>query len=42
MEVDEENAFAAREYEGQVYYFCNRKCMAKFMDDPAAYAKKAE
>jgi YHS domain-containing protein len=42
MQVDEEEAAAGLEYEGETYYFCSRGCMAKFKNDPQAYAKKAE
>jgi YHS domain-containing protein len=42
MQVDEENAAAGLEYEGEAYYFCSRACMKKFEDDPRSYAKKAE
>jgi YHS domain-containing protein len=42
MEVDEENAAAGLEYEGEAYYFCSRACLKKFEDSPSSYAKKAE
>ena len=41
MDVEEEEAVAGLEYEGQVYYFCNRECMKKFEANPAEYVKKA-
>jgi YHS domain-containing protein len=42
MQVDEENAAAGVEYEGDVYYFCSRACLEKFEDNPNSYVKKAE
>ena len=41
MQVDEENAAAGLEYEGEAYYFCSRACLKKFEDNPSAYTKKA-
>jgi Cu+-exporting ATPase len=40
-QVDEDEAAAGLEYEGDAYYFCSRKCMQKFKEDPAAYVKKS-
>lgn len=41
-QVEEEEAAAGLEQEGETYYFCSRKCMQKFKNDPGAYAKKTE
>jgi Cu+-exporting ATPase len=41
-QIDEDEAAAGLEHEGEAYYFCSRGCMQKFKDDPAAYVKKSE
>lgn len=37
MEVDEENAPATTEYQGQTYYFCAPGCKVTFEQDPEQY-----
>ncbi|KAA3644265.1 MAG: YHS domain-containing protein [Chloroflexi bacterium] len=37
MEVDEQNAAATSEYQGQTYYFCAPGCKAAFDKDPQKY-----
>ena len=37
MTVEEANAAATSEYEGNTYYFCSRGCRAQFERDPAKY-----
>jgi YHS domain-containing protein len=37
MQVDEENAAATYEYQGQTYYFCAPGCKDAFEKDPEKY-----
>ncbi len=37
MEVDEKNAAATSEYEGQTYYFCAPGCKVAFEKNPEKY-----
>ena len=39
MEVDENNAAATVEYEGQTYYFCAPGCKVAFEKDPEKYVQ---
>jgi YHS domain-containing protein len=38
MTVDEKQAAAAANYQGQTYYFCSAGCKARFENAPAKYA----
>jgi len=42
MEVDEAQAAARSEYQGQTYYFCSESCKAEFDKDPASFAENVE
>lgn len=42
MEVDEENAAATYEYEGETYYFCAPGCKTAFEKDPEQYLRDDE
>ncbi|MFQ6078727.1 MAG: YHS domain-containing protein [Thermodesulfobacteriota bacterium] len=42
MEVDEEKAAAAYEYEGKTYYFCAVGCKDKFVQAPEKFVKKED
>lgn len=42
MEIDKDNAVAAYEYKGKVYYFCNLGCKDKFVQDPEKYIAQEE
>jgi YHS domain-containing protein len=35
--VDEENAAAEAEFDGERYYFCSEDCKNKFTEDPEHY-----
>ena len=37
MEVDEQNAKARSQYQGQTYYFCSEGCKQKFDQRPDQY-----
>ena len=37
MEVQPESAAGSETYQGQVYYFCGKSCVAKFRAEPAKY-----
>ena len=37
MQVDEQNAAAQSEYEGQTFYFCSEGCKEKFEQNPEQY-----
>ncbi len=39
MDVDEETAAAASEYQGKTYYFCAPGCKKAFDDNPAKYTE---
>lgn len=41
MEVDEKQAAAKAQYDGQTYYFCNPGCKATFEKDPGKYATRS-
>lgn len=38
MQVDEQNAAARSEYEGQTFYFCSEGCKEKFEQNPEQYS----
>ena len=38
MQVDDRDAAAQSEYEGETYYFCSQGCKKKFDQDPEQYA----
>lgn len=40
MQVDEKNAAAQSDYQGQTYYFCSENCKEKFDQNPQQYAKQ--
>ncbi len=40
MEVHENLAAAATQYEGETFYFCSTRCLGKFQDNPVAYVEK--
>ncbi len=40
MEVHENLAAAATQYNGETFYFCSTRCHGKFQDNPAAYVEK--
>jgi YHS domain-containing protein len=40
MEVNEQNAAARAEYQGQTYLFCSQDCKNKFDQNPQQYAKQ--
>jgi len=37
MDVEEKNAAATSEYNGQTYYFCAKGCKKAFDEEPAKY-----
>ena len=37
MEINQANAGASIEYDGQMYYFCSVSCRDMFMDDPQQF-----
>jgi adenylate cyclase len=37
MRIEEDDAAATAEYDGQTYYFCSQACHDVFVSDPAAY-----
>ena len=37
MDVEEKNAAATSEYNGQTYYFCAKVCKKAFDEEPAKY-----
>lgn len=41
MEVEEDDAVASSEYQGNVYYFCSDACREAFERSPAEYARQA-
>ena len=40
MQVDENNAKATSEYNGQKVYFCSEQCKTKFDNNPQQYTRK--
>ncbi|MGE5568728.1 MAG: YHS domain-containing protein [Rhodospirillales bacterium] len=40
MKIEEDDAEATSEYEGQEYYFCSQECKEEFDKDPELYAEK--
>ncbi len=40
MDVNEKQAKAKADYQGQTYYFCSDGCKQKFQANPQQYAKK--
>lgn len=42
MSVDPEAAKYTTTHEGEAYYFCNPKCLAKFEDDPERYLNPSD
>lgn len=41
MEVHESTAPAMTQHDAVTYYFCSRKCLGAFQDDPAKYVEAA-
>jgi Cu+-exporting ATPase len=39
MEVEDQQAAASMNYQGQTYYFCCQGCQGQFEKDPEAYLK---
>ncbi len=39
MNVEPERAAGSRVYSGKTYYFCSRRCLAKFKEDPEKFMK---
>lgn len=39
MQVDEKNAAATSQYQGQTYYFCAKVCKGEFDKEPIKYVK---
>lgn len=39
MEVKRQNAAAATEYQGQMFFFCRVECKNQFDENPERYAK---
>jgi P-type Cu+ transporter len=39
MTVDPKSAAGKHEYNGHIYYFCSRHCLAKFREDPERFVK---
>lgn len=39
MQISEQSAFDKMVYNGQSYYFCSEKCLAKFQANPTQYVK---
>jgi Cu+-exporting ATPase len=42
MTVDPARAAGSHRYEGETYYFCNKRCLEKFQADPQRYLLKQE
>jgi YHS domain-containing protein len=42
MDVDEKQAAAKSEYQGQTYYFCSLGCKKAFDKEPQKYVGKAQ
>ena len=40
MQVDERQARATSEHEGQTFSFCSEDCKSKFEQDPQRYARQ--
>lgn len=40
MQVEEQEAAAQSEHQGQTYYFCSRNCKSEFDQNPQQYANK--
>ena len=38
MQVDDKNAAARSEHEGETYYFCSEGCKKRFDENPEQYA----
>lgn len=41
MDVDEKNAAAKTEYQGQSVYFCSTECKKQFEDNPQEYVRQS-
>ena len=41
MNVDEKNAAAKSEHNGQQFYFCSAQCKQRFDQSPDQYARKS-
>lgn len=41
MQVDEKNAKASSEHNGQKVYFCSEQCRQKFDQSPQQYTRKS-
>ncbi len=41
MKVDDQNAKATSEHDGQQFYFCSDQCKQKFDRNPDQYARKS-
>ncbi len=41
MEVDETNAPAKTDYQGQTVYFCSQDCKRQFEQNPQSYTRKS-
>ncbi len=41
MDVNEQNAAASSQHQGQTYYFCSQECKQKFDRNPDQYARKS-
>lgn len=42
MEIEEDQAAATVEYEGQTYYFCSQGCKQQFEREPERYLQQTE
>jgi YHS domain-containing protein len=42
MDVDEKDAAASADYEGDRYYFCCEECRDRFVADPERYVSRIE
>ena len=40
MQIEEEDAAAQTEYDGQTYYFCSSECQRKFDENPQQFTSK--
>ena len=40
MTVDPDNAAGSFEYQGQTYYFCSKRCLDRFRENPEGFLKK--
>jgi YHS domain-containing protein len=42
MQVDEKQAAAQAQHQGQTYYFCSQGCKAKFEQNPQQYIQSGQ